>query len=260
MRIREERYSKCPLLRPTGLKIGKRTLLRADLDFSSVTDDVIRACYHHELDRQLMLDNWGWWRRRAKENNEHDVILPRPFPFEDRDTNSYVQAFAPKPKPFIIFSGERPPVVPIYRRLYFGIACGQSYRKKDLLDWWNFYGQREVGQWLKNEANSYIAVIGAQQGKRTESPLYYWGKLFNLICYRLAKAGLDADQAKKMITDWYKAEPLSHWVSDINQDSRTYGRRISAAHQAITANWKEMDRYPKSKPVVAPRRRRAKSV
>jgi len=207
-----------------------------------------------------MFDNWEWWQRDAKKKNVPEAIFRSPFPLEDRNKNSYVKAFATEPKPFIIFSGEIPPIVPVYRRLYFGIGCGQSYRKKDLLDWWNFYGTRELAKWLKNEASSYIEVIGAQQGKRTESPLYCWGKLFNLICYRLAKAGLDADQAKKMLTDWYKAEPLSHWVSDINQDSRTYGRRISDARRAITVNWKGMCKDLQSKPLVAPRRPRAKSV
>jgi len=249
------RYREFPLLRPTGLYIKKHQLIEGDLNYSQIPQSEIEACYRYEVDRQTMLDDYAWHKRITKSNNEPQPIIPAPFSIGGQESTYIKAAYARPEEPVMIFWGEETPNLKTFRRIQFSILASDTTTKSNIVSWWIKYGNKKVENWLKNEVHHHINLEKPKQGSRQHSTKDLDSKLLNLLCYRLARAGLNAASAVATLRPYYDDSPMRKEMHLITQDERTYGRRIKSAWKDICQSWTEQGRTSKVSGPTTPRRR-----
>lgn len=254
-KAKEARYIQQPLLRPTGLFIKKHELIEGDLNFAQIPRSEIEACYRYEVDRQTMLDDYAWHSRIAKSNKERPPAIPAPFSIGGQESSYIKAAYARPDEPVMIFWGEEAPNLRTFRRIQFSILASDTTTKNNILSWWIKYGNRKVENWLKTEVHNHINLEKPKQGSRQHSQKDLESKLLNLLCYRLARAGLNAAEAVATLRPYYEHSPMRQEMHLITQDERTYGRRIKCAHKEICQSWSEQGRTSATSSPTTPRRR-----
>lgn len=243
---RKRFYRENPLHAPLKLSIKKCSLRGADIDFSVVCDDDLAACYAHELDRQVLMDDPGYFLRRKepKEKSMLPDLLDYP-PFSlGGESVSQVRALYRQLKQHtqaaILFPNHPRTGLKLSKCVQFAIAFERIPSKKALVDWWYKFGQHGVGNWLKNELQRFESIRPPAQGSRENAPSDQRVRLFNLACYRLAAARCHADRAKEILVGLMasrRPQPFWNLAITLNSDSSTYGRRIRAAANDIRRNW-----------------------